>query len=99
MELTIGTNSVGVTNSISCNNEKNGSIPVVGESQLTINACKIKNFVSHKGFIHTEEWKRPFGKQWQGHGGLGGAVNPHFCQGGARDFLKINKNIGMGRGQ
>ena len=34
--------------------------------------------------------------QWRGHGGFEGQSPPHFCQDGARDFLKIDR---CGEGQ
>ena len=36
--------------------------------------------------------------QWNGQGGGMGAIAPHFCQDGARYFLKIDEKIGVGRG-
>ena len=36
--------------------------------------------------------------QWLGHGGFEGQSPSHFCQDGARDFLKIDEKIGVGRG-
>ena len=32
------------------------------------------------------------------HGGLEVQMPPHFCQDGARDFLKIDEKIGVGWG-
>ena len=35
-------------------------------------------------------------RQWRGYGEFGGIAFSHFCQDGARDFLKIDEKIGLG---
>ena len=36
--------------------------------------------------------------QWRGHEGTGENPPPHFCEDGARNILKIDGKVGVGRG-